>query len=229
MDFDKAEFSGEAQQATQACALCQTALPGSYFVVGNATVCPRCAQAVKDGPPPGGGAWRAFKALALGSGAGLLGAIGYGLIITFANVELALVTIAIGWFVGHAVKKGSENRGGTGYQVLAAVLTYVWCMMAYVPVIVQGAMKGDEPMPLVLAILVAPFAALAVPFMGEMGPIGLLILAFGIWQGFKEPRAIPVVVTGPYSLGAPAAAAAPVPVSALASESSGDGSPPLNG
>ena len=136
-------------------------------------------------------------------------AVGYGLIIHYAKVELALITILIGWMVGRAVKIGSEHRGGRGYQFLGALLTYVWCMMAYVPDIVEGAMKGNESVPSVVAVIIAPFIALIIPFSGEMGFLGVLILAFGVWRGWREPAKIEIVVSGPFEI---AAAPAPVPV-----------------
>lgn len=217
MDFTRAEYEADAPASGQ-CAACKAPLQHEYWTAGNASVCGRCAELVKAGPPPGGGVVRAFKALMLGSGAGLLGAVGYGLIIHFARMELALVTIFIGWFVGRAVKQGSEGRGGRLYQVMGAVLTYGWCMMAYVPDIVLGAAAQPDAAPTVVLAVIAPFIALAVPFTGEMGVLGTLILAFGVWRGWREPARVDVVVSGPYALAATELATAegveavPVPV-----------------
>lgn len=205
MDFSKAEFEGGAPAAVQ-CAACQQALAQQYWTAGPLTVCGRCAEQVKAGPPPGGGVVRTFKAVLFGCGAGLAGATGYGLIIHYAKVELALVTILIGWMVGRSVRAGSEGRGGRWYQFLGAVLTYGWCMMAYVPDVVEALTTGaKEPLPLVVAVLMAPFIALIVPFSGEMGVLGTLILAFGIWRGWREPAKVEIPVDGPFEL-APAAA-----------------------
>ena len=168
-------------------------------------LCGSCATQLQKGAPAEGRFFRVFKAVLFGSGAGLVGAIGYSLIITFAHIELALITILIGWLVGTAVMKGAEMRGGLGYQVLSALMTYVFCMMSYVPMIVQGAMNDKEPVGPVLTTLIAPFAALALPFTGDMGFLGTLILAFGVWQGFKIPKAPQIVVNGPFAL-SPAAA-----------------------
>lgn len=225
MDFTRAEYEGDAPASHQ-CAACQAPLTHQYWTAGTASVCGACAEQLKAGPPPGGGVVRAFKALLLGCGAGLLGAIGYGLIIHFARVELALVTIAIGWFVGRAVKLGSEGRGGRLYQVMGAVLTYVWCMMAFVPDIVEGATTSADAPPTVVVVIIAPFIALAVPFMGEMGFLGTLILAFGVWRGWREPARVDVVVSGPFELGAAVPEGAepvPVPVAAASAVDSSDG------
>ena len=144
MDFTEAQFEGGSTGALR-CAACQQGLEREYWTAGNAPVCQRCAAQFSAGAPAEGGFLRGLKAFGLGSGAGLLGAIGYGAIITFTGYELALITIFIGWFVGRAVMRGSEGRGGRAYQVLAALLTYVWCMEAFVPSIVKGAMvEGDQ-------------------------------------------------------------------------------------
>lgn len=211
MDFMKAEYEGPAP-AAGACGACRSPLSAQYWTAGDATLCGGCAEALRAGPPKEGAFLRALKALVFGSGVGLAGAIGYSLIITFLQMELALVTIFIGWLVGRAVRAGSEGRGGRGYQVMGAVLTYAWCMMAYVPSIVTELTKAAEPVPFAAAVLFAPFLALVIPFTGAMGVLGSLILAFGVWRGWREPARVEVAVTGPFEL-APAVAptAAPAP------------------
>ena len=206
MDFSEAQFEG-GTPATAQCAACKINLTSQYWTAGPLTVCGNCAAQVQAGPPPGGGVVRTFKAVLFGSGAGLLGATGYGLIIHYAKVELALVTILIGWMVGRSVRAGSEHRGGRWYQFLGAVLTYGWCMMAYVPDIVEGLGNAKDPVPTVVAVIFAPFVALAVPFTGAMGILGTLILAFGVWRGWREPAAAEIPVAGPFELGAAPASA----------------------
>lgn len=152
---------------------------------------------------------RGLKAFALGNGAGLLGAIGYGAVIAFTGYELALITIFIGWFIGRAVMRGSDGRGGRRYQVLAALLTYVWCMEAFVPSIVKGAMAEGDQGRTVVAAIIAPFIALILPFTGELNPISILILGFGVWRGWRETAAVVVPVNGPFTISAPEAPPAP--------------------
>lgn len=154
---------------------------------------------------------RTFKAMLFGCGAGLLGATGYGLIIHYAKVELALVTILIGWMVGRSVRAGSEGRGGRWYQFLGASLTYAWCMMAYVPDVVEALTNTKEALPMVAAVVMAPFIALVVPFTGEMGILGTLILAFGVWRGWREPAKVEIPIEGPFAL-------APAPEVAVAAQ-----------
>jgi hypothetical protein len=204
LDFSKAQYEPGAAVET-VCANCKQPLSVQYWTVGTASLCERCAALFKAGPPPEGAVLRVFKAVLFGAGAGLAGATLYGLIIYFAKVELALITILIGWMVGRAVKAGSEGRGGLGYQVLSAVMTYVCCMLAYVPTVVEGSQTGENPLPLAVAVLIAPFAAVAIPFTGELGVLGTLILAFGVWRGFREPAKVVVEVLGPFDLATRAA------------------------
>lgn len=204
MDYSEAKFEGETGPGST-CATCGAALTTQYWLAGVATVCGSCAVQLQAARFLEGGFLRFFKALAMGFGAGLLGAIGYGAIIFFSGYELALITIGIGWFVGRAVMMGSEHRGGRGYQVMATVLTYVCCMLAFVPTVVKGFTEAAEPVPLPIAILIAPFLAQIIPFLGEMGPIGILILAFGMWRAWRETAKVVIEVAGPFAL-APAAA-----------------------
>ncbi len=200
MDFTQAQFDDAAPPSQVTCAVCGTALQHQYWNAGAATVCRNCADQLRAGPPPEGRFLRVLKAFLLGNGAGLLGAIGYGAVIYFSGYELALITIGIGWFVGRAVMKGSEDRGGRGYQVMSALLTYVWCMQAYVPITVRELMATEEPAPFIAAALMSPFVALAIPFLGGMGVLSVLILGFGVWRGFREPAAVVIAVDGPFDL-----------------------------
>ena len=79
---------------------------------------------------------RTAKALLMGSGAALLGALIHFSVLHFLQINAALVTILMGWLVGKAVRKGSGGRGGWRYQVMALLLTYLSIAMAYVPLLI---------------------------------------------------------------------------------------------
>ena len=214
MDFSEAKFEGAAGVGSS-CATCGAALTSQYWLAGVASVCGACAAQLQVARPSNGAFFRFLKAIGLGFGAGLLGAIGYGAIIFFSGYELALITIGIGWFIGRAVMMGSEHRGGRGYQVLAVVLTYVCCMLAFVPSVVKGFLGAAEPVSMPVALLIAPFIAQAIPFLGEMGPIGLLILGFGMCRAWRETAKVVIEVAGPFAL-APATAEKTAPVTSVA-------------
>ncbi len=207
MEFEKADLGATEQEAGHACALCAAPLTEQYWSAGNAMVCGGCAEAVRSGPPKAGGLVRALKAGASGVAFGLVGTAIYAAIIQFAEYELALLTIFIGWLVGQGVRRGADGRGGLGYQTMAAVLTYVMCMLSYAPALYVGATSGPEALPAPAALLFAPLLSLALPFFGDMNIISVLILAFGVYQGFRVPAVAKVTVDGPFGL-KPAAAAA---------------------
>ncbi|MDP3504898.1 MAG: hypothetical protein Q8S33_31465 [Myxococcales bacterium] len=213
MDFSQAQFEGVAPGTTQ-CAVCQQPLTAQYWSANSAMVCGACAAQVQAGPPAEGGVLRILKALLFGGGAGLVGAIGYGLIIHYARMELALITILIGWLVGKAVRLGSEDRGGRVYQVMGAVLTYVFCMMAYVPEVVTGATSQADSIPFIVAVIISPFIALIIPFTGDMSFLSILILGFGVWRGWREPAKLEIAVTGPFELSDAPAEAEPAATAA---------------
>jgi hypothetical protein len=60
----------------------------------------------------------------LGAAAAGLGAGGYFAFVALSGMDWSLVTVLIGLFVGVAVRKGSNGRGGWRYQALAMFLTY---------------------------------------------------------------------------------------------------------
>ena len=74
-------------------------------------ICPACAQSLADGPT----AARA-SALAYGAGAAALGTIVWFGILMAMDMQLGLVAIAVGLFVGWAVRKGSGGRGGWNFR-----------------------------------------------------------------------------------------------------------------
>ncbi|NPC69887.1 hypothetical protein HPP05_09010 [Corallococcus exiguus] len=60
---------------------------------------------------------------------------------------LGLLLILAGWMVGTAVFKGSEERGGLGYQVLAVLLTYLALGAARVPEVNARSKAESAKMP----------------------------------------------------------------------------------
>ncbi len=123
-----------------ACALCRQPIASSYFAIADKLLCASCRQLVSGGPP-GSGFVRLLKAGVLGLGAGLVGALIWFAIRRVMNMEIGLVAIAVGFMVGKAVRKGSANRGGPAYQLIAVILTYGCIAANYVPDIIESAMR----------------------------------------------------------------------------------------
>ena len=79
-----------------------------------------------------------------GSIPGALGAALWWAVRRFASLEIGLIAVGIGYFVGAGVRNGSGGRGGWKYQTLAVVLTYFWITANYVPDIIGLAQAPPE-------------------------------------------------------------------------------------
>ena len=83
-----------------------------------------------------------MKASLFGIGAGLVGALIWFIIRRAAHLEIGLVAILVGFMVGKAVFKGSGNRGGLGYQILAVLITYCCIAVNYMPDILEAVFEN---------------------------------------------------------------------------------------
>ncbi len=206
LQFDQAEFP-EASSVT--CSSCKIPVNGEYFTVNQQLFCGNCAQQIReflDGK--GSSAGRFVQAILLGSGAAVVGTAVYAGVMILSNSEWGIISIALGWFVGSAVRRGSKGRGGWRYQLLAAFLTYTSICAAY-GVVVWTQVDVEHSTSLALAILLKAYF---IPFMqGAENILGLLIIGFGVWRAWRMNQAIRLAITGPHSL----AAARPSPPPSL--------------
>lgn len=196
-----------------ACGACKSPLLTEYFAANQQALCGNCADQVnRELGGQGSGVGRFVKAILLGSGAAVLGMAAYAAIMIFAKSEWALVSIALGWFVGSAVRRGSSGRGGWRYQLLAAFLTYTGICAAYVVTIWVQAPEQHSP-EFLISIVVMGYA---IPFLqGFENVIGILIIGFGVWRAWQMNRPIRLEITGPHAIaqGAPALPQAPADAS----------------
>ena len=216
LQFDTAEpASGPASGAGPAaatCAGCGQPITDVYFTAGEKVVCPRCRAQYVASMSGGSAVGRLGKAAVFGAIAALVGAaIWYG-VRRATGYEIGLIAIVVGFLVGAAVRAGSGGRGGRGYQVLALLLTYAGICANYVPDIYSaGIDDGASPGPLLFAIAVV--LSLAAPFLaGVRNIIGILIIAFALWEAWRMNTGQPKDLAGPYMLGgAPGAPPPPLP------------------
>ncbi len=225
------DFDTPAAPAT-ACAFCASPIVDQYFTVNGQVTCARCVVPIRAHGATGAGLAGVARAIGIGSAAGLVGAAVWWAIRRFASLEIGLIAIGIGHFVGLGVRHGSGGRGGRGFQVLAVALTYFWITANYVPDIVQavmaregveavgevsggGAPATEAPMSARETALAVAFVigiAVAAPFLDGAGNIiGLLIISFGLWQAWKLNAATPIAIAGPFSLRAVTPPVAPPP------------------
>jgi hypothetical protein len=153
--------------------------------------------------------------------------IGYAVFVAATRYQLALLTIGIGILVANAIRKASDGIGGTRFQVLAVVLTYLATAMGYFPAVWRGATEGvehstqhasgGEPKSeengaseaptsgnkhlalgeVVVAVAVLFAYTLAAPFLAK-DVLGLLIVGFGLWEAWRRSGALPLVIEGPF-------------------------------
>ena len=220
LQFQKAEFEHSGVK----CAGCSNPVEGSYYHLAGRMICGNCADAVRtrQARPQGSAVLRGFL---YGLGAAVACAIGYTTVTLLTGVALALLSIAVGYIVGRAVRRGCGGLGGRRCQILAVALAYFAITISYAPIIVKGfaevAKKRAEqgkptpdvqgrlpgvPKPVVLAAGVVAIAgiSLAAPFLevasGVSGIIGLVIVFVGLAQAWKQTARDPRPLTGPFAL-----------------------------
>lgn len=187
------------------CAACHRPISNMYFEARGKVVCPRCRDAVESAASASGGAF--VKALLYGIIAGAAGAAIWYAVRRYWNLQHGIVALAVGLMVGGAVRTGSGRRGGTSYQLLAVVLTYLAIAGNYLPdLLAIGFSRNDPPL---LVVVNAVIGALLQPFLrGMSGVIGMIIIAFALWEAWRMNASPQIVFNGPYHL-APAHVAPP--------------------
>ncbi|MDB6149851.1 MAG: hypothetical protein JWQ44_1299 [Chthoniobacter sp.] len=195
LQFEKAEFTAPQPMT---CSSCNVPLSTEYYAANDRVLCASCAVSARQFIAGSGlGAGRFLQAVLLGVGAAVLGAAVYAGIMIAAKMEIGLISIAVGWFVGKAVRKGSHGRGGWRYQVLAAFLTYAAICGAYGAMVWHGIEEKSAGVAVWLAL-----NSFRLPFLGGFqNVIGLLIIAFGVWQAWQMNRQLEVEITGPHAIG----------------------------
>ncbi len=233
LQFDHAEFENptEAEAPVLACASCHQPINDQYFEINGTTLCEPCRVQVEGQLRGGSGVARLLRAVILGSLASLLGTIIYVAFLSVSPIDISIVAILIGFMVGKMVRKGSGNRGGLVYQILAVFLTYTSLAMTYFtlsmidefgakpapaaaapanpPGAVQPAPAEEAQNPpqvdkaMIAQIVFALFCfAYTTPIlMAQQSPIMIAFVGFAVWEAWKMNKKLAIVVTGPYRLG----------------------------
>ncbi|MGA2651294.1 MAG: hypothetical protein ABSF28_12255 [Terracidiphilus sp.] len=199
-EFARAESMQSA--AATSCQICLNQLPLEFYKLNGRSVCPDCAAKAQAGQA--GDEHAAFvQGLAYGAGAAFVGLVLYAGFTIATHFYLGYVAVAVGWFIGKAMMKGSNGVGGRRYQIAAVVLTYGAISLAAIPImIVEIAPAQDVDWLGKLPQLV--FWGIFSPFIevtgGLSGVIGLIILFAGIRFAWRVTAAKRLVVAGPYYL-----------------------------
>lgn len=196
--------AADAAPAAPACARCAGEIAAEYYVAAGAIVCSDCRTALAAHAVTGSASGRVWRAALFGLGGAAAGAALYYAILAITGYEIGLVAIAVGWLVGRAVQLGSRHRGGRVYQGLAVALTYLAIVSTYFPFLFSGSFTfptASAAGAMLLFALAAPFLA------GFQNVIGILIIAFALWQAWQMNAHRPLAITGPYAVGGGRAAA----------------------
>lgn len=139
--FGTAEYKSGGQQN---CASCNKSLSGSYYRINGALACDGCTQQIKTRAPQDSHPIFA-RAVVFGIGGAIAGLILYSTFTIVTGIIIGYVSLAVGWLVGTAMKKGSQGAGGRRYQLAAVALTYAAVSLSAIPITISYYMKEKKP------------------------------------------------------------------------------------
>jgi len=140
--FATAEYAASGD----ACKSCKQPIAGAYYRINGVMACERCTNQLQSQIPKDNHAVF-VRALLFGVGAAILGLILYAAFGIITGIEIGYVSLAVGWLIGKAMRKGSNGVGGRRYQIVAAGLTYAAVSMAAVPIYISQVSKENASKP----------------------------------------------------------------------------------
>lgn len=192
LQFDQAEYQDPAA-AAPTCGSCKQPIADAYYAINGTVFCDRCRQLIQAHLAGGSGLRRFLRAALFGAGAAVGGAFLYFAVWRVKVLPIGgLILILTGFMVGAAVRSGAQRRGGWVYQALSMALTYLAIDASYWIVVRQVAEVPVLPLEFALTLPIR---------FGFQNPIGLLIVAFALYEAWKINRRVPLVITGPHPLG----------------------------
>jgi len=149
LQFDRAnpstgQASTEQTSPAVTCTVCKGSISTAYWQANGKPVCNVCRQRVQAEATPSKGMVPLLRASIFGLGAAIAGAAIYYAVLAYANLEIAIVAILIGFMVGYSVRKGAGGRGGRRLQIIALLLTYWAVGLAYSPFAIKGMLDGPS-------------------------------------------------------------------------------------
>jgi hypothetical protein len=193
-----------------ACASCGRRIVDRYFELNGRSLCPRCAEVIRlqhEQGAPGATA----RAVAFGVGGGVLGAALYYGVMLIADAEFGIIAIVVGILVGKGVRRGAGLHRHWLYPALGIGLTYLAITSTYIPDVMRalaadpaGAEVPAATPPLDAETLLGAWLfALFVPalMLAEFQIWGPIILAIGLWEGWRYGKSPVLDFRGPLSPG----------------------------
>ena len=139
--FGTAEYPRKPGADT--CQSCGAGISDQYFRINGALACPICAnQAQAKAPKDTHAAF--VRGLTFGIGGAVVGLIVYAAFGILTGLVIGYVSLAVGWIVGKAIKKGSNGIGGLRYQIAVVILTYSAVSLAAVPMGIAQYLKSEK-------------------------------------------------------------------------------------
>jgi hypothetical protein len=133
-----------------------------------------------------------MRAGAFGLAAAVLGAVIWDKIVYYTNWQIGLIAVGVGWIVGGAVAAGARGKRGRSLQVIGGLLACFAMLLGQALIVMDQArdyfgQQGLSPNPITLFL----FCVTLVPRVLADNPLTLLFIAFGIWEGWRIPGAVP--------------------------------------
>ncbi|WP_031498673.1 hypothetical protein [Bryobacter aggregatus] len=201
LQFEKAEFSNPA--GVGPCVVCGARIHASYYTVNGQAACPNCGVNLsKSQEAPQKSVL--LRGILYALGAAVACSIAYAAILTITNYELALISIAVGWLIGTAVRKGTNGLGGRPMQIIAVVATYVAiCGSWFFQAVWDLYQSGREPVSNSGYVIMLRIS-MAKPYLemrgdGLSGILGIAILFFGLQQAWQQTGNAQLSIAGPFS------------------------------
>jgi len=195
MQFDRVEPLTPA--APPVCTLCGRILSGTYYSIRGRSACAACGERLKASAADSFDRSRFLKALLFG--VGVVAAVGglNGLIASRWEISVGLPSLLSSLLVGYAVRRGSGNRGGRPYQILAVLLSYLAIAIMFIPAIRlrEGSLTPARVLEPLWLLLIVPFLN------GVQGLLLWSMFGFALSLSWRLNRALAVRVLGPFSLG----------------------------
>jgi hypothetical protein len=157
MQFDRVEPRMPA--APPACGICRHILSSTYYTAQGLSLCSACGERMKSAAVESFDRSRFLRALAFGVGVVAVTGGLNAFIASHWESSVGLPSLLASVLVGYAVRRGSGNRGGRAYQVLAVLLSYLAIAIMYIPAVRlrEGSLTPAGALEPLWALLTLPF------------------------------------------------------------------------
>jgi hypothetical protein len=127
------------------CAICGRAIEQEYYEIKGETICGDCQEALELSERRGSTMAQFCRAVVFGLGAAVVGFAIYFAVLKITDHNFWLLSVLVGFIVGKGVWKGSKQRGGLLYQLLAVFLTYTAIGASFAALVIPHlAMNGNN-------------------------------------------------------------------------------------